>query len=79
MPWDDDYLAFAVRESVPGKVTGTCIMPGIITRSQPLWLAARMVEHGVIYRDGLEQDYLQFYASASASIMLADREARLVA
>jgi hypothetical protein len=38
-----------------------------------------MVEHGVIYRDGLEQDYLQFYASASASIMLADREARLVA
>jgi hypothetical protein len=68
-----------VRESVPGKVTGTRIMFGTITRSQPLWLASRMVEHGVIFSDGIEQDYLQFNASASATIMLADREAGTVA
>ena len=79
IPWDADYLAFAVREPFPSKVTGTRIVFGAITRDQPLRLDSRMAEHGVIFSDGIEQDYLQFNAGASATITLADRKARLVA
>jgi hypothetical protein len=79
IPWDADYLAFAVREPFPSKVTGTRIVFGTITRDRPLRLDSRMAEHGVIFSDGIEQDYLQFNAGASATITLADRKARLVA
>lgn len=79
IPWDADYLAFAVREPFPSKVTGTRMVFGTITRDQPLRLDSRMAEHGVIFSDGVELDYLQFNAGASATITLADRKARLVA
>jgi NAD kinase len=79
IPWDADYLAFAVREPFPSKLTGTRIVFGTITRDQPLRLDSRMAEHGVIFSDGVEQDYLQFNAGAIATITLADRKARLVA
>jgi len=37
-----------------------------------------MAEHGVIFSDGIEPDYLQFNAGASTIITLAGRKARLV-
>lgn len=79
IPWDADYLAFAVREPFPSKVTGTRIVFGTITRDLPLRLDSRMAEHGVIFSDGIEQDHLQFNAGAAATITLAERKAQLVA
>lgn len=78
IPWDADYLAFAVREPFPSKITGTRIVFGTITRDQPLVLDSYMAEHGVIFSDGIEQDYLQFNAGATAVITLAERKAQLV-
>jgi NAD kinase len=78
IPWDADYLTFAVREPFPSKVTGTRIVFGTITRDKPLLLDSRMAEHGVIFSDGIEQDYLRFNAGVTATITLADRKANLV-
>lgn len=79
IPWDADYLAFAVREPFPSKVTGTSLVFGTITRDEPLVLDSHMAEHGVIFSDGIEQDYVQFNAGVTATITLAERKAHLVA
>lgn len=78
IPWDAGYLAFAVREPFPSKVTGTRLVFGTITRDQPLVLESHMADYGVIFSDGIEQDYVQFNAGVSVTITLADRKARLV-
>lgn len=38
-----------------------------------------MAQYGVIFSHGIEQDYLQFNAGATATITLADHKARRVA
>jgi NAD kinase len=78
IPWDAEYLAYAVREPFPSKQTGTSLVFGTITRDQPLILDSQMAQHGVIFSDGIEQDYMQFNAGASATITLAERKAHLV-
>ena len=78
IPWDADYLAFAVREPFPSKVTGTRLVFGTITRDKPLVLDSHMAEHGVIFSDGIEQDYMQFNAGVTATITLAEPKAHLV-
>lgn len=37
-----------------------------------------MAQHGVIFSDGIEQDYVQFNAGVTATITLAERKAHLV-
>jgi hypothetical protein len=69
---------------MPGRILrrsrpGTRIVFGTITRDRPLRLDSRMGEHGVIFSDGIEQDYLQFNAGATATITLTARKAHLVA
>ncbi len=43
---------------------------------QPLVLRSYMPENGVIFSDGLEQDYLQFNAGAVATIGVAARKVK---
>ena len=45
---------------------------------QPLTLRSRMPDHGVIFSDGMEADYLQFTAGMQATIGLSDRQGCLV-
>jgi len=51
---------------------------GVITPDQPLVLNSYMAEHGVIFSDGIENDYVKFNAGHTATINIADHKARLI-
>jgi NAD kinase len=78
IPWEADYLIFAVREPFPSKATQTSLVFGRITRESPLMITSRMAQNGVIFSDGIESDYLSFNAGAVASIGVADRKLNLL-
>lgn len=78
LAWDSPKLRFAVREPFPSVSTGTSLVYGDVDATHPLVLHSRMAENGVIFSDGLENDYLQFNAGITATITVDDRAGRLV-
>lgn len=78
MPWNADYLYFSVREPWPSKSSSAEITFGKITREQPLQIHSQMPENGVIFSDGIEQDFVEFQAGTLATISLADKQGHLV-
>jgi NAD kinase len=77
-PWDAEHLFFTVREPFPSKTTGTSLVFGKISPGKSLVLESRMGENGVIFSDGIEQDFLEFNSGTQATIGIADRKGRLV-
>jgi len=77
-PWDVAYLCFTVREPFPSKTTQATIVFGRITTKQPLVLVSQMPEHGVIFSDGIEQDFLEFRSGTRATVGIADKKGCLV-
>lgn len=78
MAWDVNQLTFAVREPFPSKTSAASIVFGSISAQQPLRLTSLMPEHGVIFSDGIEADYLEFNSGTLASIEVAERKGILV-
>ena len=76
--WDADYLCFTVREPFPSKTTQAGIVFGRVTTRQPLFLESQMPEHGVIFSDGIESDFLEFRSGVRATIAPADRHGLVV-
>jgi NAD kinase len=77
-PWDTDCLTFAVREPFPSKTSTAQLVYGSVTAHQPLKLRSRMPDHGVIFSDGMEADYLRFTAGMEATISIAATRGCLV-
>lgn len=77
-PWDADYLHFTVREPFPSTTSQANIVFGKITVNQPLVLISQMAEHGVIFSDGIEHDFLEFNSGTQATIGLAEKRGYLV-
>jgi NAD kinase len=77
-PWDAPYLCFTVREPFPSKTTQATIVFGRVTATQPLILVSQMPENGVIFSDGIEQDFLEFRSGTRATIGIADKKGCLV-
>jgi NAD kinase len=77
VPWDADHLYFSVREPWPSTTSGAEITFGRITRQRPLKLVSLMAESGLIFSDGVEQDFLQFNAGTAALVTVAERKGRL--
>ena len=76
--WDADYLCFTVREPFPSKTTQAGLVFGRVTTKQPLLIESQMPEHGVIFSDGIESDFLEFRSGVRATITPADRRGSLV-
>jgi hypothetical protein len=76
--WSSTELIFAVREPFPSKSTGTNIVFGTISPEEPLRIESLMGENGVIFSDGIENDYIAFNSGAEAVIGLADKRGRMV-
>ena len=76
--WDADCLFYTVREPFPTKTTGASLVFGRVTAEVPLVLESRMAENGVIFSDGIEQDFLEFNSGTQAVIGLAERKGVLV-
>lgn len=78
-PWDAPTLEFAVREPFPSRASQTSLVYGKFGNDAPLHIRSRMPEHGVIFSDGVESDFLRFTAGMEATISVAEVKGRLVA
>lgn len=72
------YLMFIVREPFPSKVTGTSIVYGQITTENPLKVTSNMPENGVIFSDGIQEDYLEFAAGKTIVVRPSEKKANVV-
>lgn len=79
IPWCNRTLYFTVREPFPSRSTQASLVFGEITCDRPLTIRSQMPENGVIFSDGIEQDFIEFNAGASVRISLADVSGNLVA
>jgi NAD kinase len=77
-PWDAPFLQFAVREPFPSVATSASLVCGRVDRRTPLEVRSLMPEHGVIFSDGIESDYLEFNAGIAATICVANRAGNLI-
>lgn len=71
-------LLFAVREPFQSIRTQTGICTGIINQQKRLRIESSMPSGGVIFSDGVEQDYLQFNSGSIAHIGIAKETANLI-
>src|SRR2546430_1782690 len=76
--WDAKYLFYTVREPFPTKTTGASLVFGRVTAETPLILESRMAENGVIFSDGIENDFLEFNSGTQAVIGIAERKGVLI-
>jgi hypothetical protein len=76
--WDADRLFFSVREPFPSRTSAAALVFGEISSQSPLVVRSLMPEQGVIFSDGLENDFLEFNSGAQATISVAARKGRLV-
>jgi NAD kinase len=76
--WDAPHLHFVVREPFPSRTTSTDIVIGKIGRETDFSVVSHMPEHGVIFSDGIEADFLEFNSGAEVSIGLAEKVGMLV-
>ena len=76
--WESDYLYFTVREPFPTKTTKAKLVFGRVTPESPLMLESQMAENGVIFSDGIEQDFLEFNSGTKAVIGIAEKKGVLV-
>lgn len=75
---DEPRAAYFAREPWPSKVTGCELDFGEIDQVTDLTLTSRMNEGGVIFADGIEQDYLHFDWGSEARVALSKRTLNLV-
>ena len=76
--WDDDELLFAVREPFPSVCTGAKMVYGNIAPGSRFEIESRMGENGIIFSDGVQEDFLEFNYSIVASIGVDDVKGRIV-
>ena len=76
--WNADYLKYVVREPFPSKATGVSMVYGDITKETSLTLTSKMGQGGVIFSDGMLDDFLEFNSGAIATIGAAREKGNLV-
>jgi len=76
--WYSDTLHFCVREPWSSKVSGSKIIYGKIDPNEFLEIESQMPERGVIFSDGIEEDYLEFRSGTIAKIFLAKKKIKIV-
>ena len=75
---DSRCLYYSVREPYPSNSTGTQIVFGKIKEREKLSITSYMPENGVIFSDGMEQDFLEFNSGTKAEIGVCQKCGNLV-
>lgn len=70
-------LGWFVREPFPSVATGTAMRAGKLS-DHPLQITSHMNEGGVIFADGIEQDFMNFGWGRSVQVGIARRSLQLV-
>ena len=76
--WGKEQLTFAVREPFPSVNTGAKMIFGSITPETRFLVESKMGENGIIFSDGIQDDYLDFNYSVTARISIADSKGMIV-
>ena len=79
LAWDDRRLLYAVREPFRSRHSEASLVAGLLEPGAELRLESRMAQHGVIFSDGMEEDYLSFDAGAIATVRATEAVALLAA
>ncbi|UAY56977.1 diacylglycerol kinase catalytic domain-containing protein [Arachidicoccus terrestris] len=74
----EDDLFFVVREPYKSRSTQTGICGGRLKKGEKIFVESMMPSKGLIFSDGIEQDFLQFNSGAIAEIGLSEQTAQLV-
>jgi hypothetical protein len=74
----DEQLMFVVREPFASKKTQTDIQAGILSGKVELTVESFMPNNGVIFSDGVENDFLRFNSGSIATVGTAKEKANLV-
>ncbi len=77
-PWDAEHLCFTVREPFPSRNSAATLVFGKVTAREPLRLVSQMPEDGVIFSDGIQNDFVEFHSGAQVEISVAERRGALV-
>lgn len=75
---EDSRAAFFAREPWPSRTSGCDIAAGEIAQDVNLTVLSRINEGGVIFADGIEQDFLPFDWGVEAQVRLSDKRLLLV-
>jgi hypothetical protein len=75
---EDSRAAFFAREPWPSRISGCEISAGEIGDQTDLLVSSRINDGGVIFADGIEQDFLPFNWGAQAHISMSERRLNLV-
>jgi NAD kinase len=78
LEWEDPRLVYVVREPFASKLSRADLVAGVVEAGQEVTIESDMPANGVIFSDGVESDYLEFNAGASATIRTAAGKAKLV-
>lgn len=78
LAWDTNRLVYSVREPFPSNATQSSIVHGAFTTETPLKVISQMASNGVIFSDGVEDDYLEFNSGAELTVTTARDRARLI-
>ena len=76
--WNSDFLYFSVREPYPSNWTSANLVFGRVDATFYLKIVSQMPENGVIFSDGIENDFLEFNSGVGATIKIADKKGILV-
>lgn len=75
---DVAQLAFFAREPWPSRTSGDTLRAGLVDQAHGLSLLSRINDGGVIFADGIEQDFLSFDWGIRAEIGLAEQRLNVV-
>lgn len=78
MSMEEDKLCFIVREPFRSPYSSTNLVAGIIGVDNQLQLESQMPEDGVIFSDGILDDFLEFNSGKMVSIGVSNQKARLI-
>ena len=75
---EDASAVFFAREPWPSAISGAELRCGVVDDGHPLEIVSRNNDSGVIFADGIEQDFLRFDWGTTAQIGVAEQRFNLV-
>ncbi|MEN7550934.1 sugar kinase [Rapidithrix thailandica] len=77
MNWDEDRLCFIVREPFKSPYTGANLVAGSVTTESQLVIESQMPDDGVIFSDGILEDFIAFNSGKTVTISTAKEKVKL--
>ncbi|MHB0960233.1 MAG: NAD(+)/NADH kinase [Pirellulaceae bacterium] len=78
LEWQERRLAWVVREPFASRHSSAQLVAGLVEEGEELVLESLMPESGVIFSDGIEEDFLEFNSGSTVRITVAHQQAHLV-